>query len=115
MIITKNICDICGKEVRKVGNMNLQINSYGTKRNFDICEDCKKELEKRKADVEIEMSVNSTWWKENEDKNGDIDYGKFESVGNCEQGGISCPKCKHLNNMYLFKGKCERCGYEERK
>ena len=39
---------------------------------------------------------------------------KFKWVGDCEQGGYLCSKCRHCNNPYGFNGKCSKCGHEEK-
>ncbi len=109
--MTKSFCDICGQETINLEEVTLKVNEYGKEKDFDVCSCCTKEIYKRICAVETELVRNSKWWKENQNSNGDIDYGDFRNVGNCEQGGIQCPKCGHLNNMYLFKGKCENCGY----
>lgn len=114
--MTRTFCDICGNETGRLKKRTISLTYQGNRsKDLDVCETCSEKMDTEKRKAEVDFLKQSVWWKQNQKEDGDIDYGKFKSVGNCEQGGIKCPKCNHLNNMYLFKGKCERCGYEERK
>lgn len=46
-----------------------------------------------------------------EEDNPNMDYGDFVMVGTAEQGGYKCPKCGHVNNMYVDGKTCPSCGY----
>lgn len=112
--MTRTFCDICGAETSRLKKRTILLTYRGNRsHDFDVCETCSEKLDVQKRKAEVDFIKQSVWWESNKKENGDFDYGKFRSVGDCEQGGIQCPKCGHLNNMYLFKGKCESCGYEE--
>ena len=94
----KYFCDMCGEEVGEYDIKAIRT-SINTNQAFyiELCEKCFLENIippiKRLAEVRKQ---------------------KFKFVGNCEQGGYSCPVCNECNNMYSFDGVCGKCGYEEK-
>ena len=94
---TTYYCDLCEKEVaaHKVKHINIETNSRWI--DLDLCEDC---MNKHITPIFKNIAHNQKW--------------SFKSVGNCEQGGILCPVCGELNNMYTFEGTCAYCGYEDK-
>lgn len=60
--MTKQYCDICGKEVMhtNVRRLCISANSYWkNQKDFDICDDCEEELVKLKNDTEINFAKKS--------------------------------------------------------
>ena len=81
--MTKQYCDICGKEVMhtNVRRLCISANSYWkNQKDFDICDDCEEELVKLKNDTEINFAKKSKWWEENSNETGEINYGSFRTV-----------------------------------
>lgn len=112
--MTKQYCDICGKEVMhtNVRRLCISANSYWkNQKDFDICDDCEEKLVKLQNDTEINFVKKSKWWEENSNETGEINYGSFKLSGTFEQGGYICPKCGYCNNAYSFEHICQKCGY----
>lgn len=109
--MVRKYCDLCGCETRNLQSENLLISfngNYENRKTFDICDCCKDILNEKKRRTEVDFVEQSKIVAEN-----GINYGEFKQVGNCEQGGVVCPKCGRSNNMYFFKGICEHCGYRK--
>ena len=113
--MTKSFCDICGQEEMNLERLTLKVNEYGKEKHFDACGSCVKKLYKKICTVETEFVRSSKWWKEHQNKDGDINYGDFVMVGNAEQGGYKCPKCGCVNNAYVDGKTCPNCGYGKKK
>ena len=107
----REYCDLCGRE-SNTSCIKIRI-AESAERLFDVCRICENDLRKRITQSQIDFAHSTKWWKDNQNENGDIDYGDFRMVGNCEQVGYVCPKCGHSNNAYTFKNKCQSCGYEK--
>lgn len=109
----KQYCDLCGNLTEKLYKENLLISFDGYYQNrkvFEICEYCKRKLQKCMCQTEVDFVEAS----ETIIQNG-IDYGEFKQIGTYEQGGVMCPKCGYSNNSYTFEGICQKCGYTKMK